>query len=89
MINDDVSSKKHNICEKYYIRNPATCSYENGKYLASIIDDSRDYVRWSYRRSKNYSNKFSSEKSAWKRQNLYILIAFLLITIAFLKAVSV
>ena len=45
MINDDVSSKKHNICEKYYIRNPATCSYENGKYLASIIDDSRDYVR--------------------------------------------
>ena len=25
---------------KYYIWNPATCSCENGKYLASIIDDS-------------------------------------------------
>ena len=31
--------KKH-ICEKDYIWNPATCSCENGKYLASIIDDS-------------------------------------------------
>ena len=24
----------------YYIWNPATCSCENGKYLASIVDDS-------------------------------------------------
>ena len=32
--------EKHHICEKYYIWNPATCSCENGKYLASIIDDS-------------------------------------------------
>ena len=32
--------KKHNICEADYIRNPARCSCENGKYLASIIDDS-------------------------------------------------
>ena len=31
--------KKHNICEKDYIWNPATCSCENGKYLASIMDD--------------------------------------------------
>ena len=31
--------KKH-ICEKEYIWNPATCSYGNCKYLASIIDDS-------------------------------------------------
>ena len=26
------------IYEKVYIWNPATCGYENGKYLASIID---------------------------------------------------
>ena len=26
--------------QKYYIWNPAICSCENGKYLASIIDDS-------------------------------------------------
>ena len=31
--------KKHHICEEYYICNPATCSWENGRYLASIIDD--------------------------------------------------
>ena len=32
--------KKHHICEKDYIWNTATCSWENGKYLASIIGDS-------------------------------------------------
>ena len=39
MTNVDVSVKKK-ILEKYYIWNPATCSCENGKYLASIRDDS-------------------------------------------------
>ena len=28
------------MCEKDYISNPATCSWENGIYLPSIIDDS-------------------------------------------------
>ena len=32
--------KKHHICEKDYVWNPATCTCENGKYLASIMDDS-------------------------------------------------
>ena len=32
--------KQRHICEKDYIWNPATCSCENGKYLASIINDS-------------------------------------------------
>ena len=32
--------KKHHICEKDYVWNPATCNCENGKYLASIMDDS-------------------------------------------------
>ena len=39
-INVDVSVKKHHICEKDFVWNPATCNCENGKYLASIIDDS-------------------------------------------------
>ena len=30
--------KNQHICEKDYIWNPATCSCENGKYLASIDD---------------------------------------------------
>ena len=33
-------AKKHHICEKDYIWNPATCSCEKRKYLPSIIDDS-------------------------------------------------
>ena len=32
--------KKHNVCERDYILKPATCICENGKHLASIIDDS-------------------------------------------------
>ena len=32
--------KTHHICEKVYIWNPATCSCENGKYLASTVDNS-------------------------------------------------
>ena len=32
--------KKSHTCEKIYICNPATCSSKNGKYLASIIDNS-------------------------------------------------
>ena len=32
--------KKHHICEKYYIWNPATHSCKNGKCLANIIDNS-------------------------------------------------
>ena len=38
-INIDVSVKKH-IYEKDYIWNPATFNCENGKHLASIMDDS-------------------------------------------------
>ena len=30
----------HHACEKDYIWNRATCIYQSGKYLASIIDDS-------------------------------------------------
>ena len=31
--------KKRHVCEKYHVLNPATCSCENGKKLASIMDD--------------------------------------------------
>ena len=39
-INVDVSVKNIIYEKKYYIWNPATCSCENGKYLARIMDDS-------------------------------------------------
>ena len=32
--------KRHHLCEKNYIWNPATCSCENWQYLESIMDDS-------------------------------------------------
>ena len=32
--------KNHCVCKKDYIWNPATCSYKNGKCLASIVDNS-------------------------------------------------
>ena len=31
--------KKRRVCEKDYVWNPATCSYENEKILANIMDD--------------------------------------------------
>ena len=51
--------KKRHVCEKYYIWIPATCSYKNGIYLTSIMDDSAikcdKVIRKRY---KNYSSKF-------------------------------
>ena len=32
--------KKHHICERDYVRNLAACTCENGKPIASIMDDS-------------------------------------------------
>ena len=45
MINNDkywcwCKCKKHYICEKDYVWYPATCNCENGKNIASIMDDS-------------------------------------------------
>ena len=52
--------KKHHICEKDYIWNPATCSCQNGKYLASIIDDSVSTYD-------EIIEKKSSNKCEWKQ----------------------
>ena len=83
-----MSVEKHNICEKDYIWNPATCSCE--KYLASVMDDSLiicDEVIDAEAKSKTKTN--FNKKAAYKSQNLYILLEFLLITIALLIAVSI
>ena len=65
--------------------NPAICKCENGKYLASIMDDSAiaDEI------IKTVLTNFNEKKATCKMQNFYILLAFLLITIALLKAVSI
>ena len=67
--------------------NLATCNCKNEKYLASIIDDSVfrcDEIVESYYKETN----FNERKATCKTQNLYISVAFLLITIALLIAVS-
>ena len=83
--------KKHHISEKDYVWNPATCNCENGKYLASIINDSAivcDEVIDSYDKE-SISINFNEKYLTCKTQNLYILLTFLLITIALLIAVSI
>ena len=80
--------KKRRVCEKDHVWNPSTCNCENGKYLASIIDNAAimcDEVIESYDEETNFNEK----KATCKRQNFYILLAFFLITIALLIAVSI
>ena len=53
--------KKPHVCKKYYIWNPATYGCENGKYLASIMDDSAitcdEIIELYDEETKIYSNK--------------------------------
>ena len=81
------------VCEKDYIWNPATCYCKNGKYLASITDDSAitcDKMIESYgEEAKAILTNFNETKGTCKTQNFYILLRFLLIPIALLIAVSI
>ena len=65
----DVSVKKH-ICENDYVWNSTTCNWENGKYLASIIDDSAilcDEVIHSYEEEiKTIPSNFNEKKVTCK-----------------------
>ena len=72
--------KKYNISEKDYIWNPATCNCENGKYLASIMDDSViicDEVIKSYDEEiKTIPTYFNKKNIKCKTQNVYVLLDF-------------
>ena len=77
---------KHHICEKEHVCNPITCICENGKYLASAMDDSVimcDEI--IYAEETNFNEKYIT----CKKQNFYILFAFLFIPTALLIAVNV
>ena len=65
--------KKHHVCEKDYVWNPATCNYENGKYLASIMDNSVimcDEITESYKEDaeakSNDERNFNEKKATCK-----------------------
>ena len=79
--------KKRHVYEKDYVWNPATCNCENGKYLASIIDDSA--IMCDVIIEETVPINLNENKTNCKMQNFYILLAFLLITIALLIAVSI
>ena len=78
--------EKHHICEKDYIWNPARCSCKNGKYLGSIIDNSviRCDEILDAEQTKTILKYIFCEA-----RTFYILLAFLLLTIALLRAFSV
>ena len=70
--------------EKDYLWHVATCSYKNGKYLASIIDDDEIIEE-----TKTIPTGFNEKKVTSKTQNFYILLLFLSIAILLLIAVGI
>ena len=81
--------KKHHMCEKDYIWNLATCSCKNGKYLASIIDNSVITCDEIIVETKIVKTNFNEKNKICETKNFYILLTFLLIAIALLIAVSI
>ena len=92
-IKPDKSTKNTMYVKKDYIWNPAPCSCGNGKYLASIMDDSAitcDEIIESYdEETKTIPKNFNEQKATCKTQNFYILLAFLLITVELMLAASI
>ena len=91
----NVAASVKSIIDKGYIWNPATCNCKNGKYLASIIDNSvitceevRDAEAKPYgEETKATAANFNEKNAICKTKKLHILLASLLITIALLLAV--
>ena len=80
--------KEHHVCKNDYIcHNATTCSCENGKYLASIMDDSVIKFVENIETTKTVPAKTVPTKST--STNFYILVVFLLTTIALLIAVCI
>ena len=69
---------------KKYVCNPATCSCENGKCLASIVHGSAiicDEVieaesKAINKETKTFPANFNEKKASCKMQNFYILFTF-------------
>ena len=82
---------------KNYVWNPITCSCENGKYLTSIIVGSEIIcnkvidaeAKSNDQKTNTVSANFKEKKANHETQNFYMLLAFLLITMTLLIAVSI
>ena len=68
--------KKRHACEKDYVLNPTTRYCENGKYLASVMDDSTitcDEIIESYdEETKTILTNITEKKATCKAQNTCI-----------------
>ena len=78
---------KVDVCEKDYAWNPATSNCENGKYLASIMNDSA-FIYDEVIKDDEEKRNFNEKKGACKTQHFRIVLAFLLITSTLLIANS-
>ena len=71
----------------------AISSCENGNYFPSVLDDSAitcdEIIEPRNEGTKPIPTNFSKKKATCKSQNFYILLAFLLITLALLIVVSI
>ena len=81
--------KEHNAFKIDCIWNPATYSCENSKSFASTIDDSVIACDEIVEETRNIPKKFIAKNITCKRKKFYILLAFLLIAVVLLIAVSI
>ena len=85
--------KKHHIYQKDYVLNPPTYNCENGKYLASIMDDLTiicdEVIKLYNEVIKTIPTNFNEKNITLKTQSFYILLTFLLITTILLTAVTI
>ena len=68
------------MCQKDYVWNPANCNGENGKYLASIMDDSViicDEVIKSYDEQIKFIPENFNEKKLWNTKFLHFTCLFI------------
>ena len=81
----------------YMKKNSATCSYENRKFVASIMDDSvitcdetiDTEAKSNDEETKPIPRSFNEKNITGNIQDFYVLFAFLLTNIELLAAVSV
>ena len=87
--------KKILVFEKDYVWNSDACNCGNRKYLTSIVDDSviicNEVIDADTKLCPKHDDEtnFNEKKVTCKTQNFYILLAFLLISIALLIAVII
>ena len=77
---------ERHVCKKGYIWNPRSCTCKNGEYVENIIDESAVICDEVIETTKTVPTKTFATKTV--STNAYILLAFLIITVASLIPVG-